>query len=29
MNGGSILVALDGSHFSFGGLKTALASAKP
>src|SRR3989454_10356842 len=25
MNGGSILVALDGSHFSFGGLKTALA----
>src|SRR5438132_1312230 len=24
MNGGSIVVALDGSHFSFGGLKTAL-----
>src|SRR5438445_401793 len=28
MNGGSILVALDGSHFSFGGLKTALALGK-
>src|SRR5947208_3491348 len=28
MNGASILVALDGSHFSFGGLKTALALGK-
>src|SRR2546428_6725307 len=28
MNGGSIVVALDGSHFSFGGLKTALVLGK-
>jgi nucleotide-binding universal stress UspA family protein len=28
MNGGSIVVALDGSHYSFGGLKTALALGK-
>src|SRR5256886_3498702 len=28
MTGGSILVAMDGSHFSFGGLKTALALGK-
>src|SRR2546427_11085109 len=28
MNGGSIVVALDGSHYSFGGLKTALALRK-
>jgi nucleotide-binding universal stress UspA family protein len=28
LNGGSILVAVDGSHYSFGGLKTALALGK-
>src|SRR5437762_2598256 len=28
MNGGSIVVAVDGSHYSFGGLKTALALGK-
>ena len=28
MNGGKIVVAVDGSHFSFGGLKTALALGK-
>jgi nucleotide-binding universal stress UspA family protein len=28
LNGGSIVVALDGSHYSFGGLKTALALGK-